>query len=141
MVDVTSGFETSKLLLSLSEVQFVLLHHTVGLAPPLHPQENEFPFLSNPALSHYCTLYFEALTALTLLEDIPGRLEVLSRPVTERLQRLATVQQFTDADFVVARGGRDVGRDHHGVPGSARHRERMLHQETVRGVLRLAVRV
>ena len=37
-----------------------------------------------------------------MLEDIPGRLEVLSRPVTERLQRLATVQQFTDADFVVA---------------------------------------
>lgn len=36
MVDVTGGFETSKLLLSLNEVQFVLLHHTVALSSSLH---------------------------------------------------------------------------------------------------------
>ena len=59
-----------------------------------------FPFLKNPALSHFRTTYYESLTALTLLENIPGRLEQLLAPVVNRVDRLCALTAYNDADCV-----------------------------------------
>ena len=59
-----------------------------------------FPFLSNPSLSHLRTLYYESLTALTLLENIPGRLALLLQPVMNRMNQLNSIGQFGEQECV-----------------------------------------
>ena len=59
-----------------------------------------YPFLKNPAFSHLRTTYYESLTSLMLLENIPGRLEVLLKSVMEQVERLHGITNFSEQDRV-----------------------------------------
>ena len=62
-----------------------------------------YPFLKNPAFSHLRTTYYESLTSLMLLENIPGRLEVLLKSVMGQMERLHSIANFSEQDRVSVR--------------------------------------
>lgn len=46
-------------------------------------------------------MYYEALTNLILLENVPGRLEMLMKPVLDRISMLYNAQQFNESECVL----------------------------------------
>lgn len=45
-------------------------------------------------------MYYQALTNLILLENVPGRLEMLMKPVLDRILLLYNAQQFNEPECV-----------------------------------------
>ena len=115
LLDITNGYEFSKLLLQLPSVTFVLQNHTVHFSRQPHPQEQEFPFLLNASFSHLRSTYYQSLTNLILLESVPGRFEVLIKPIVDRLNTLSSVATFSNEDCVMIV---NVFRDARGVVNS-----------------------
>lgn len=100
LLDITNGYESSKMLLRLDSVTYVLQHHTVCVIFSLDSQEQEFPFLLSASFSHLRSIYYQSLTNLILLNSVPGRLEVLLSPVVERIAKLSATTTFSSEDCV-----------------------------------------
>ncbi|KAM7455267.1 hypothetical protein BLSTO_03980 [Blastocystis sp. subtype 1] len=105
LLDITNGYESSKMLLRLDSVTYVLQHHT----------EQEFPFLLSASFSHLRSIYYQSLTNLILLNSVPGRLEVLLSPVVERIAKLSATTTFSSEDCMMIV---NVFRDARGVVNS-----------------------
>jgi exportin-7 len=71
--DLASGFMTSKLLLRLDAVSFVLLHHT----------SEYYSFLELPGNARSRTTFYSTLARLLFLEDTVGRFKAFVMPLQQ----------------------------------------------------------
>eukprot|EP00937_MAST-01D_sp_MAST-1D-sp2_P003680 g3680.t1 len=113
--DIASGYSSSKLLMSLDTVKYLLEHHT----------EEHFPFLGIPGNTRYRTTFYATLSRLlyTSLDDGGHRLDVFVRPLLSVLSSLASVsvaefQQENAKNAIIG-----VCRDLRGITASTLSRQ------------------
>jgi exportin-7 len=113
--DIASGYSSSKLLLSLGTVNFLLEHHT----------EEYFEFLSIPGNTRHRTTFYGTLSKLlfTSMDDQGARFDTFMAPLVQRLASLAAVSEAEFRQESVQRAIIGLCRDLRGVVESTHSRQ------------------
>ncbi|CAN0057585.1 unnamed protein product, partial [Discosporangium mesarthrocarpum] len=111
-LDMASGYSSSKMLLGLDTVKFLMRNHT----------EEFFPFLGTSSNSRQRTVFHLTLARLifTTSEDMPAMFEAFMEPLLTVLTQLGAAQTFRQETVKQALIG--VCRDLRGVTGATNNR-------------------